>query len=459
MRNDDGSMIFTYDNDNLTTFTVQSNGDYVLSTNFNNALLENAEFSYEVTDQSGASYTAQVSIGNNNDQTLFVDTLQGGSAYVTTDAGNSYLQDFSSYLSDSDVHSQHVNGMLLGSGDDTINIETAIGSQTNPHYAGVGDTFIYGDALRVEDQSQAGNDTINITTLDGTKIRADGNLYNDVRGGDDIVNVEHMEGGSIIGDGWTLHDNSQGGNDIINVGTMNSGEIYGDGVILSSRNQGGDDIITVDSIDTTISGNQNVNINGNSGNDIINIGNIESNSGDSIIIDGGLGSDLFNYNSSEDNTMAMLGNQIFISGQGQINITNFEGIGSGAGNDLVKLYDRTNNELNFDDIFVDTGEGMDVLLGNYSNLDEFSTLIENNDVVNTEYVVLSDDLNNASTTSNADLFNKLENEGVTQENDGSLNFDSTWTQGENVGNFDSYTNEDQDMTILVARTQMEANFA
>ncbi len=459
VHNDDGSMTFTYNNDSLTTFTVQNNGDYVLSTNFNNALLENAEFSYEVQDQSGAIYTAQVSVGNNNDQTIYVETLQGGSAHVTTDDGNSYVQEFSSYANDSDIHSQHVNGMLLGSGNDTMHVETAIGSQTNPYYAGVGDTFIYGDALRVEDQGQAGNDTIHITTLDGTKIRADGNLYNDVRGGDDTVNVENMEGGSIIGDGWTLHDNAQGGDDIINVGTMNSGEIYGDGVSLSSRAQGGDDIITVDNIDTTLNGNQSIVINGNHGDDTINIGSIESNSGDSIRIDGGLGSDLFNFDSSADDTMAMLGNQIYIAGQGQINITNFEGIASGAGNDLVKLYDRTNNELDFSDLFVDTGEGMDVLLGNHSNLDEFTTLIENDDVVNTEYVVLSDDLNNASTTSNTDLFNKLEDEGVTQESDGSLNFDNSWTQGENVGNFDSYTNADQDITILVARTQIETSMA
>ncbi len=459
IENADGSITYTYDHDINTTLTIHANGDYILTTNVENAGIDNFYFSYEAQDQAGNSYAAQVTVGNANANNLYVETLEGGSAFVTTEEGNSYLQDFSSYADDTEIGNQHVNGMLLGSGDDTITVDNAIGSQNNPYYADANDTFIYGDALRNEDPSQVGDDVINITTLDGTKVRADGNLYDGVNGGDDLVNVERMEGGSIIGDGWNLENGSAGGNDTINIDIMQSGDINGDGVLFFGNAKGGNDEINIGTIDTTISGNQRVNINGNSGNDTICVGNIDTNSGDAVVINGGLGSDLFNYDSDADDTMALLGNQVYIAGQGQISITGFEGIGSGAGNDLVKLYDRVNNELDYNDLFVDAGEGMDVLLGNFSSADEFSTLIENDDIVNTEYVVLSDELNNASTTSTSDLFNKLEDEGVSKDANGTLSFDNTWSKNESVGDFDSYTNQENDMTILVARTQVENTLA
>ncbi len=454
VENVDGSITYTLDEDTQTSFTIYANGDYILTTNIENVGIENFSFSYEAMDLLGNVYDAQMIIGNAAENVLRVDTLEGQHVTVTTENGNSYIHEFSSYAADSEIGNQHVNGLLLGAGDDEVTVENAIGSQTNPQYAGVNDTFIYGDALRNEDANAVGHDVINITNLDGTKVRADGNLYENVIGGNDTVNVENMEGGSIIGDGWHLYNGSEAGNDEINVHTMNGGEIFGDGVSIHHSVTGVNDSISVDNINT-INGNQNVTINGGVGNDTINIGNIESNSGDYIRIDGGLGDDIFNYDSDDDETMAMLGSSIYIAGQGQIAISNFEGIGSGAGNDLIKLYDRADNALDFDGLFVDAGQGMDVLLANLSNINEISDMLENNDVQNTEVIVLSDDLNNAGTTSSAYLFNELEDEGVSQNADGSVSFDNTWSQGAAIGEFDSYTNQEHDITILVARTQAE----
>ncbi len=453
-QNADGSITYVYDYDAQTTLTVHANGDYVLTTNIENLGISNFTFGYEAVDPSGNTYTADIIIGNADAIALDIETLEGNSAIITTGSGNSYVHEFTNYSSDSEVGNQHVNGMLLGAGDDTINVENAIGSQTNPHYAGVNDTFIYGDSLRNEDPNSVGNDEINVTNLDGTKIRADGNLYNGVEGGDDTVNVENMEGGSIIGDGWNLYTGSNAGDDLINVGTINSGEIYGDGVLISGGVQGGNDTINIDTIDTTAQGRQDVIVNGGIGDDVISVGSLETASGDVVKIDGGLGIDTFDYDSDADDTMALLGNNVYIAGESS-QITNFEGVSTGAGDDLIKFYDRADNELDFDNLFADAGEGMDVILGNLTNFDEISSLVESDKIENAEVIVFSNDLNNANTKSTDDLFGKLENEGVEKNEDGSISFDNSWTQGDSVGEYDSYTNQEQDITILVARTQME----
>ncbi len=455
--NEDGSITYTYEHDARSTFTIHANGDYVLTTNIENLSLSNVIFGYEVIDEAGNTYAGDVSIGTAESSILNVETLEGNSALVTTGNGNSYLHEFTSYASDSEIGNQHVNGMLLGAGDDIINVENAIGSQTNPQFAGANDTFIYGDSLRNEDANAVGNDEINVTNLDGTKIRADGNLYAGVVGGDDTVNVEIMEGGSIIGDGWHLYAGSSAGNDLINVGTMNNGEIYGDGVSINGAVQGGNDSINIDTIDTTISGRQDVIIDGGVGDDIISVNNLNTVGGDIIKINGGAGNDTFNYDSNADDTMALLGSNIYISGDVS-QITNFEGVSTGAGNDLIKLYDRVNNELNFENIFVDAGEDMDVVMANLSNFDEISAMIENDQIENTEVLVLSNDLNNANTKSVDDLLGKLEGEGVDKHDDGSISFDDSWTQGESIGEYESYTNQDQDITILVAKAQIENTF-
>ncbi len=448
IENDDDSITLTSD-DGLTQLIVHPNGDFELSTNIDNVGIDNFELGYTATTPEGQEYLANITIGNSDDNNLYIETLQGGSVEVTDLTTNTtYEHEFSSYANDSQVGNRHVNGMLLGDGDDTITVENAIGSQLDPNAVGIDDTFIYGDALQNNDPTQVGDDEINITNLDGTKIRADGNLYNGVEGGNDTVNVETMEGGSIMGDGWDLFSGSAGGDDVINVGTMNSGVIYGEGYAQHSGSAGGDDTITVNTIDTTASGRQSIIIDGDSGNDVINVGNINITGGDSVIIDGGLGQDLFNYNNDGDNTMALRDGQVFIKDVSGNSFFNFEGLGAGAGDDLMKLYGT------FDDIVIDGGEDMDILLANASSKSEIEDMINKDMVSNTEFIVLNDSLNNASTTSTNDLLNKLEDEGVTQK-DGTMVFDDSWTQGTSIGEFDQYTNATGDMTVLVAKMQLE----
>ncbi len=450
----DGTIVFVYDADGVSTFEISPTGDYILKTNIDNVGADDFIFNYTAQDTTGNTYSSAVTVGDDKGLIYEIEHLEGDSAIIYTrdenSVGNEYTQDFSDYSGDSEVGNQHVSGVLMGAGDDHITVGNAIGTQGDVTIADKNgeDTFIYGDALENVDAGKVGNDTINITNLDGTKIRADGNLYKDVVGGDDEVNVENMEGGSILGDGWTLHSGSAGGDDTINVDTMSGGSIYGEGMTQYSGAQGGDDVITVNKIDTSASEKQSVIIDGDSGNDTITVGSITSGSGDTIKIDGGLGTDVFNYNSSEDDTMALLGNNIYIAGN-NASITNFEGVKTGGGDDLFKLYNDPVNGFT-----IDTGEGSDVILADDSSKSSIEDMIANNQISNAEFIVFSDDLNNSSTKSTEDLFNKID--GVTNT-DGQLSFDanSGWTQGESVGNYDSFTNADTEITILVAKTQME----
>ncbi len=448
VENSDDSITLT-SKDGLTQLTVNPNGDFELTTNIDNVGIDNFDLTYTATDPEGQDYTASVTIGHNDVNNLYIETLQGGIVQVTDLTNNTtYNHEFSSYAEDANIGNRHVNGMLLGGDDDTITVENAIGSQLNPNLVGVDDTFIYGDLLQNVTPGQVGSDVINITNLDGTKVRADGNLYNGVQGGNDEVNVETMHSGSIMGDGWDLFSGSVGGDDNINVGTMHSGVIYGDGYTQHSGAIGGDDHITIGTIDTTASGRQSIIIDGDSGDDVFTVDNIHITGSDSVLIDGGLGSDIFNYNNAGDNTMALRDGQVFIKDVSGNNFKNFEGMGAGAGDDLMKLYGT------FDDIVIDGGEDMDILLANASSKGEIEDMISKDMISNTEFIVLNDSLNNASTSSTDDLLNKLESEGVTHK-DGTMVFDSSWTQGTSIGEFDQYTNATGDMTVLVAKMQLE----
>ncbi len=448
-----GGTIFIHENG--TYFSVNPDGTYTLTTNIDNIGADNFEFIYTATDPDGVTYDISVTVGNDVDENLFVENLQADSAIVTdVNTNTSYTQEFSSYANDANAGNHHVNGMLLGDGDDTLTVKTATGTQNDLNKADFeDDTFIYGDALNLHKQEDVGNDIINIDTLNGTKIRADGNLFNGVEGGDDTVNVENMEYGSILGDGWTLNAGTKGGDDVINVGTMKGGEIYGEGKVVSNAAVGGDDQINIDKIDLSASGNQSIVIDGDSGNDTVTVDDIETNSGDRVNIDGGLGDDIFNYNSNTDDTIVMRGNEIFIRGEDQTDINNFEGLASGGGNDLVKLYG------NVDDVVsVDTGDGLDVLLADASELGKVMDMVQDGHIANAELIVFSDTLNNLTTTSTQDLFSKLD--GVEQDENGDITVDSSWTQ-QHTGNIpDGYTaftntNDDGDaMTILVAQIQL-----
>ncbi len=448
-----GAMTFTKDG---TSITINQDGDYELTTNFATSGIEDVVFNYVAQDQDGNSYEASITVGNAGSSDLYLEKLQGTSAIVTdNETGNTYEYKFADYSNDSTSYNQHINGMLLGEGSDTITVDSAIGSQSDLYYADAKgeDTFIYGDFVNAYEQEDVGNDVINVGTLDGTKIRADGHLHNDVVGGNDTINVENMENGSIMGDGWNLHDNSKGGDDEINIGTMNSGEVFGDGRYFYGNSEGGDDKISVETIDTTEAGRQEVEIFAGSGDDTVSVDSIQMGTGDYVKIDGGLGDDIFNFNDSADNTMAIRGDNIYIAGN-NASITNFEGVSTGGGDDLLKLYSSVD-----DIISIDTGDGMDVLLANVSDLSSVSDKIESGDITNAEVILFSNSLNNSNTTSTDDLFNKLD--GVSQDENGQVTVGEGWTQNADApSGYSSFTydggdtNASNDMTILVAQTQL-----
>ncbi len=475
----EGNMTFTHTNG--TVFEIAPNGEYTLVTQFDNLGSADIVFNYTAQEPTGQTHTSNVTIGDDKGLIYEVGTLQGDSSIVHTrdenSMGNTYNQEFSDYTG-AGQYNAHVNGVLMGAGDDTIYVDTAIGTQGNVDLADANgeDTFIYGDSLQNYEQSQVGNDNINVEHMDGTKIRADGNLYDGVRGGDDTINITHMEGGSAFGDGWALFSGSEGGDDVINVGTMNAGSIYGEGMSQDANSIGGDDTISVGTIDTTIAGNQKVIVDGDSGNDVISVGTINTASGDSVTLDGGTGNDVinvdnlntasgspvnirggegfdtFNFNSNDDETLAFSNNNLYIAGE-NVNITSIESLGTGSGNDLIKIYDRDATDgFDFGHLTIDSGEGMDVILANASNKDDVEKMIENDQFTNTEFIVFSDALNNVGTTSTEDLFDKIE--GVEQDSSGNLSFDSGWSQGADVGNYNSFS-DDSGMTILVVKTQME----
>ncbi len=444
--------IITLSKDDIS-FNLNSNGDYILNTGFNTNNIANIDLKYTVQDPAGNSYSATIVIGNAGSSNLQIDRLEGSFATVIdVNTGNTYKYQFTDYSNDDASFNHHINGMLLGEGDDTITVTTAIGSQGNlsladPHGK---DTFIYGDAVNAYKQEDVGHDVINIVTLDGTKIRGDGHLHNDVVGGNDTINVEVMEHGSIIGDGWTINNNSTGGDDEINIGTMQSGEIYSDSVNSYQNSQGGNDQITVDTIDTTLAGAQSIIINAGGGNDTVTVGDIFKSTGDTIKIDGGLGTDIFNYNNDGDNTITINKNSITIDGV-DASILNFEGISTNDGDDLIKLAGS------FDDVFVDGGDDMDILLANFNTMNEIEDMIDNGNIVNTELIVLNNALNNTSVKNTDMLLNKLESEGVSKDANGNLKVDTSagWTKGDSIGDFEQYTNTDNDMTILIAKVQIE----
>ncbi len=450
---DPATGIVTFSKDG-TSISINQNGDYELDTKFQSKGVEDVVFKYVAQDQDGNNYEASITVGNAGSSNLYLEKLQGKSTFVQDlNTGNSYEYNFSNFGNDTVSTNQHIKGMLLGEGSDTITIDTAIGSQgylASADSKGE-DTFIYGDFVNAYKQEDVNNDIINIGILDGTKIRADGHLHNDVVGGNDTINVETMEHGSIIGDGWNLHSNSVGGDDEINIGTMHSGEIYSDARALYGNSVGGDDQVNIGTIDTNLKGSQTITINTASGDDTVTVENIEQIvGGDKVNIDGGLGRDIFIYDNDDANTITMSGTKLDIDDNGA-NIFNFEGISTGGGDDLIKLAGT------FDDVFVDGGNDMDVLLANFNTKGEIEDMINDGNITNTEMIVLNNSLNTDSVNSSEMLFDKLEDEGVTKDENGNISLDagSNWTKGDSIGNFDQYTNADNDMTIFIAKTQVE----
>ncbi len=116
-----------------------------------------------------------------------------------------------------------------------------------------------------------------------------------------------------------------------------------------------------------------------------------------------------------------------------------------AGDDLIDMSDT----LNFDDVLVDGGEGMDVLLVGAANLNDAKSML-GADITNTEIIIAGDNITGATT---AEIFTEI---GINTNGDMFELSSSNWTKGTSINGYTELTNnDDSSITILVETTKLD----
>lgn len=285
-------------------------------------------------------------------------------------------------------------------GDDTIRVGSLVAGEFDGDIRGA-DAKVSGDAGGMEN-SRGGNDIITVDgAVSGNGMTVSGDAADDMRmgstGGNDKIVVGSVEnGGCVAGDaGKKIYENSAGGNDALTVGHVGEqGSVYGDAEGLSHDSRGGDDTLVVEnmhggsvygdanyienggggepakggadhiSIETISSGEvfgdweADYSSNAVAGNDTIRIGTMALADEGSILIDGSGGDDLFIYDNDAGNTLN-LDDSGSVSIEGitgtDVVVRGFEGLGGGAGNDVITGNSGNNTLLG--------GAGDDILTG------------------------------------------------------------------------------------------------
>ncbi len=325
-----------YEIEGFGTITVNPDGTYLLEVN-DDYRGKGEELVFEITDNDGdkasTKIEAQTQIMNFYyfDDAGLVDWDNKDKNYEE----DGVLQKIETLYGTSgdDVVTGHYlsgtfNSIETGAGNDTINIGmkdknfTDAGYEVD-HFGGMsGGTIDAGD----------GDDTINVHEISGGTILAGaGNDTVNIGGVDDVI-TGYMQGGSIYtGDGDdTVNIKDIGGglvdtgadNDLVTVGNMRAGTIT-----LGS----GDDTIIVESLSNA----------------------------PTTIISGGEGSDTFIYANNAGNTIVLddSGNIYLnnITHSGAAQITGFENVGGGAGNDTI--YGNSSDNV------IIGGQGSDIMFG------------------------------------------------------------------------------------------------
>lgn len=141
---------------------------------------------------------------------------------------------------------------------DAYNIEEGTGGTDHITVGGLsGEGAIYGDTRTISNGS-SGSDVIEVTdNMSGRSMicgdawsmdKVNGAVSNENAGGHDIITVNSMSGGVIYGDACELRD-SVAGNDTIDVVTMSDGKIFGDGESGDSQTVAGGNNINVGTMD------------------------------------------------------------------------------------------------------------------------------------------------------------------------------------------------------------------
>ncbi len=427
-----GEFVLTYNDNPDFKIVVQPNGEYHFTTpEYTGGMQEidiNSILKYTVEDANGVEHEASVTFSSNSttEENILID---GDFTDHTITITNVDSQDQNTYeyttagyeKGGTDVSEAALSALFLGQTDDKVEVTGTLGygSDGVSHH-------IYGDEL--QNYKDAGNDTITVGKVtSGGNIRADGNLYNGVVGGDDEVNLGTVEGNAVItGDGWHLYSGSTGGNDQINIDNMNGGEVLGDAYTLYHNSTGGDDQINIGTMNggsiyadsKTTSGLV------QGGDDTVTVNEFGTGK---ALINGGAGEDTFTYASEEDAYIDFSGTNIVIEGT-NATITNFENLNTGVGNDVVKISSETL------DSFINTGEGFDLVYTDDASMQE---LLDSNNISDAEMLLTGGGIEG---TSQEEIFEEL---GIDRE-DGMISLDDSWSMlgSENGGSiFSNGVNE------------------
>lgn len=316
--------------DSYMEFTFTSPGTYIIGVAEFSSSGQNGGITGDTIDP-GTIYTLQVSIENHL-------TGGGGPAPVAPLFGDTLIGDDG-------------NDTLIGSpGDDLINgnagNDSILGDDGHDTiYGGAGADSIDAGAGNDSVRGNAGTDTINSGEGDDFMLWRvhDGNdLIQDAPGLDDFL-IE----GTATADTFNIGQNA---------GTMRIG--YGSAVI------------------SVESGSTIVTINGLGGNDTFNVGNLDTITGLSLNLNGGLGRDTFNLAGSNTGSVRIKldggdGNDSYQGGLNDETIIGGEGndsINGGGGNDLIQGLGGDDTLIGGDgDDTLEGGTGIDSLLGGSGN--------------------------------------------------------------------------------------------
>ncbi len=208
--------------------------------------------------------------------------------------------------------------------------------------------------------------------------------------------------------------------------------LYGDNNANTLRGEDGADYLSGGKGDDTLYGNK-----------------------DNDILDGGKGDDTLYGGKNDDLLYGGDGKDTLYGGDGKDALYGGAGkdyLDGGAGADTLKG-GAGDDLLMFDaqDLLMDGGDDMDVLLAGVSSLQEVKDAINEGKVTDVEMVVVGDvkSKDGSAIESVSDSFQALE--GVSKDAEGTITVNTKkWTQGETANGFEEFTNSsDPSITILV----------
>ncbi len=367
------------------------------------------------------------------------------------------------------------NKIDLGSGDDTLYMKGELdadggkniieGGTGNDHVTLVGANTTYTEHT-LEAFGRTGQNLVDLGEGDDTLIIQNSGVYGGGLGEEDRSNM--------FGDALNAFDSANNtikmgeGNDSLTIEGDIHAESKGTNVIELGS---GDDSLTIEGDMDAITSGSNV-IDLGTGNDHFSFkGELGGTDSSSNTILGGEGDDTFDMDFSEDAKAYLDGGEgydafiyevegnsfidysqvgsINIGGADDVQIKNFESITTGSGDDLFKAGDNV-------DLNVDSGLGFDIIIADGGmTADDMSDILQNS--LNTEMFIFSNDSDVTSATSTEDALGNLK--GVEKSENGEVSFGDNWTAGEEVVHngqeFQSFTDEDTETTVMIAKMMLE----